>query len=154
LENICGCGFFVDGEQVPKSMCFDPKKAAADKAPAFRDRYWNSDYGHWSLKKQQSLFLDYFAALINEYGTDHLYHCSAFCETEVHDNPDKSFRIKMRITEDVVSLLKELDPDMRYVYDSWDYACFPNSSWKKEHIIKHLDSLPAGTYIYETAFDM
>jgi hypothetical protein len=283
LENVCGCGFFVDGEQVPEAMCFDPEDAAAEKTPAFRDRFWNSDYGHWSLKKQQShfwtldewkrqidwmvkrklnmfnfplsgsanyaglipqqkllgggkkeekakyqpagypngwgyadeyqhelnkriityarslgirivyalsyavvptefkevhpdfdyisdgygnvvldprntrvksLFLDYFSALIEEYGTDHLYHCSAFGETEVLDDPEESFRIKMRITEDVISLLHELDPDMRYVYDSWDYACFPDSSWKKENIIQHLDSLPEGSYIYETAFDM
>ena len=56
LENACGCGFFADGEYIPKRKEVPLLNVSYIEKPSFKWRAWNSDFGHWVIKKYQSKF--------------------------------------------------------------------------------------------------
>ena len=56
LEFVCGIGFFVDGEYVPKIDRLPFENIKIVQQPRFDIRFWNSDFGHHSLWKYQSAF--------------------------------------------------------------------------------------------------
>jgi len=56
LEFVCGVGFFVDGEYIPKLKELPFENINILQQPRFKLRLWNSDFGHHSLWKYQSAF--------------------------------------------------------------------------------------------------
>ncbi|MFH1006654.1 MAG: alpha-N-acetylglucosaminidase TIM-barrel domain-containing protein [Candidatus Latescibacterota bacterium] len=56
LERFVGVGFFPDGDYVPRRGNLPLDGIGVLEKPRFVDRFWNSDMGHWSLKKYQSRF--------------------------------------------------------------------------------------------------
>jgi len=56
LERYCGVGFFVDGYYIPRRDKIPFTGIDLVELPRFSMRFWNSDTGHWGLKKFQSRF--------------------------------------------------------------------------------------------------
>ena len=56
LERLCGIGFFIDGSFIPGRESIPFRDIDMTERPRFSVRFWNSDTGHWGLKKFQSGF--------------------------------------------------------------------------------------------------
>ncbi|MBI2841826.1 MAG: alpha-N-acetylglucosaminidase C-terminal domain-containing protein [Armatimonadetes bacterium] len=56
LERHCEVGFFVDGYYIPRRKTIPFMGIDQVDVPRFTIRFWNSDTGHWGLKKYQSRF--------------------------------------------------------------------------------------------------
>lgn len=86
------------------------------------------------------------------FGTDHIYFDYPYAEQTGNVTIDESLRVRIESAKKAITTLKEIDPQAKFMLDTWDFACFPNSLWKVDNVKKYLDTFKNDDFymIYDT----
>lgn len=89
----------------------------------------------------EELTLAYGRALIEEYGTDHVYHDTPLAESLGGLSLDEAFAAKLEAAKGMYKTFRKLDPQATWQWDSWDFAALP-MLWTPDRIREYLATLP------------
>ena len=93
----------------------------------------------------------FYQAIIETYGTDHVYCDTPFCESSGAAEAEESFKIKLAAAQRMCKTLKEIDEKAIWQSDSWDFGALGHI-WTPDRIKRYFQNLPQEMMqIYDTA---
>lgn len=101
-------------------------------------------------------FVKYGKAIIEKFGTDHLYRpATPYCEFGVTEDPQEAWKIKATAGRKRAEALSQVDPNFVWITDAWDFDIFWDKIWTPESVASYLSALPQDHMImYSTAEDI
>lgn len=108
-------------------------------------KYIDVGYGHAVLDPNQPIAYElmekYCKALVDIYGTDHLWDDWPYAESPADADYDKGLQLKIKAAQDAMKTYKAADPDAVWVTDSWDIVGLP-AFWTPERRQKFFEAVP------------
>lgn len=96
----------------------------------------------------------FLQAIVDLYGTDHLYWDTPYSEFLGADSYDKALAMKISSAKLDCKMFKEVDPRATWVTDSWDFCALP-AFWTPERRKTYLESIPRDMcYMADATTDM
>jgi len=93
----------------------------------------------------------FYQAIIETYGTDHIYQDCPFVESTGATDAEKSFQLKLTAAREMCKVFKALDDQAIWESDAWDFGALPHV-WTAERIKRYFKGLPQEMMlIYDTA---
>lgn len=104
--------------------------------------------------KAYELSKKFLQAIVDLYGTDHLYVDTPYCESLAAGNYDESLRLKIAAAKIDCKIFKEIDPRATWITDSWDFCALP-AFWTAERRKTYFESIPRDMcYVADATTDM
>ena len=115
-------------------------------------------YGHSMIHPEEPAAYEYtkkfYQAIIDLYGTDHLWYDTPYCEFRLDEDMDKGLKLKTEAAMRTCKLYKEVDPETTWVSDSWDFGGL-SDLWTPERRKAYLNAIPRDmTYMADACIDL
>lgn len=108
-------------------------------------KWVNGGYDHAMISpdepKGYELSKKFLQAVVDLYGTDHLYQDTPYSESLAASNYDETLRLKIAAAKADCKIFKEIDPQATWITDSWDFVALGNF-WTAERRKTYFESIP------------
>jgi alpha-N-acetylglucosaminidase len=99
----------------------------------------------------------YAEEMNKDFGTDHIYGLSMYCEALPLDSYDESLQLKIAAVKKGADLFRKFDPQARFLLDTWDFLANGGTIWADQNRTwTFLNALPKDDMyvLYDCTFDM